>query len=286
MNTVTRALSLMPFLIVALVLPVCAEQEVQPSAVQTLTEEQKEHFLLTARVVTTRRAGDGVTNSRRVTLTDGTLTHDAHVQSVDEARAVFETPRGVELNFKDTYRYNIAGYRLARLLGMTNVPMSVERTIEGKLSAVTWWIDDVLFDEGDRMKRKDTGPSPSRFAMQVHNRIVFDELIQNSDRNLGNMVWTTDWTMWLIDHTRAFRLNDKLSKPERVQRTGRELLAAIAGLTRESVAEAVGRSLDEREVDALVKRAAELGKRFDQLIAQKGEQAVLFTLPRTSNLPR
>ena len=34
---------------------------------------------------------------------------------------------------------------------------------------------------------------------------VFDELIQNRDRNPGNSLWTTDWKLWLIDHTRAFR---------------------------------------------------------------------------------
>ena len=36
---------------------------------------------------------------------------------------------------------------------------------------------------------------------------IWDELIQNRDRNQGNILWTHDWTLWLIDHTRAFRLN-------------------------------------------------------------------------------
>jgi hypothetical protein len=280
MNLSTRVLALASLLLIAPAFPVFAQQPAATTTAPALTAEQMENFLLNARIVRTRRAGDGITNSLRVTLSDGTLTHDAHVQSVDEAKPIFETPKGVELNFKDAYRYNIAGYRLARLLGMTNVPMSVERTVQGKPSAVTWWIDDVLFDEGDRMKKNDTGPNPSRFAMQVHNRIVFDELIQNTDRNLGNMVWTKDWTMWLIDHTRAFRMNDKLTRPERVQRVDRALLAAIKGLTRESVATAVGKTLEEPEIKALVSRAGELGKLFDQMIAQKGEPSVLFTLPR------
>ena len=41
---------------------------------------------------------------------------------------MFEAGRASETNFKDTYRYNIGGYRLARLLGMNNVPMSVKRS--------------------------------------------------------------------------------------------------------------------------------------------------------------
>ena len=133
-----------------------------------------------------RSAGEGVTNSRRATFSDGTLTHDVHIQTIDDFRLVFQTSEIVELNFKDSYRYNIGAYRLARLLGMDNVPMSVRRTIEGKPAAVTWWIDDVLLDEGDRLKEQVVGPNPDRFAMQTYMQRIFDELIQNRDRNLGN----------------------------------------------------------------------------------------------------
>ena len=49
-----------------------------------------EAFLLKARVSNQRDAGGGVTDSRRATLSDGQVTHDAHVQTVDDANAVFE----------------------------------------------------------------------------------------------------------------------------------------------------------------------------------------------------
>src|SRR5688500_2567970 len=95
-----------------------------------LTPEQMELFLTQARIVSMRDAGIGTTNSRRATLSDGTFTHDAHVQVVDDAKAVFQAGAATELNFKDSYRFNIAGYRLARLLGLDNVPMSVQRRVE------------------------------------------------------------------------------------------------------------------------------------------------------------
>ena len=113
--------------------------------------------------------------------------------------------------------------------------------------------------------------------MQVHMRLVFDELIQNSDRNLGNIVWTRDWRMWLIDHTRAFRLSTTLARPERLQRCDRALLTAIRGLTRESVKQAVGNTLNDMEINGLVARAAALTALFDKMIKQKSEPAVLFT---------
>ena len=94
------------------------------------------------------------------------------------------------------------------LLGLDIVPMSVLRRVNGKPAAVTWWLDDVAMDEGERQKMKPVpvGPNPSRTAGYIHILRVFDELIQNRDRNAGNFLWTKDWTMWMIDHTRAFRL--------------------------------------------------------------------------------
>jgi hypothetical protein len=237
-----------------------------------------EAFLLKARIVNTRDAGSGVTNSRRATLTDGQLTHDVHIQTVDIAQAVFEAGRNTEVNFKDTYRYNIAGYRLAKLIGLTNVPMSVERNIEGKTGAVTWWVDDVQMDEKERMKTKTLGPDPVRTNKQIQIMRIWDELIQNRDRNQGNILWTQDWTMWLIDHTRAFRLNGNLLKPEQLSRCDRGLLDRLRALTPEAVAEAVGNSLTRQEQAALLERRDKIIKLYDDRIARLGEPVVLFTL--------
>src|SRR5690242_17825607 len=67
-----------------------------------LTIDQKEEFLRTAKIISDKPAKKGVTDTRRVTLTDGTTTHDANVQSVDEHKNVFEGDDGTkELNFKD-----------------------------------------------------------------------------------------------------------------------------------------------------------------------------------------
>ena len=38
--------------------------------------------------------------------------------------------------------------------------MSVERAIDGKVAAVTWWVDDVQMDEKERLKTKPQGPDP------------------------------------------------------------------------------------------------------------------------------
>jgi len=235
-----------------------------------------EAFLLKAKVTNRRDAGSGVTGSSRVTLSDGRLTHDAHVQAVDVARAVFTAGKASEVNFKDTYRYNIAGYRLARLIGLDNVPMSVERNIEGKLAAVTWWVDDVQMDEGARLKKKTMAPDVQRFAKQIQVMKIWDELIQNKDRNGGNLLWTSDWSMWLIDHTRAFRLGKELVAPADLTRCDRRLLEGMRALTAESLAKATGDSLTKEEQGAVLARRDLIVKHFDDRIAKLGE-GILFT---------
>jgi hypothetical protein len=249
-----------------------------PAPAPTLTSEQMEVFLLKGRISSQRDTGVGVTNSRRATLTDGQLTHDAHIQTVDEAKPVFEAGRHTELNFKDTYRYNIAGYRLAKLIGLTSVPMSVERAVDGKPAAVTWWVDDVKMDETGRVKTKGLGPDPVRTTKQIQIMRIWDELIQNRDRNQGNILWTSDWTLWLIDHTRAFRLGPNLLKPEQLTRCDRGLLERLRAMTPESLAQAVGTSLTKPEQEALLIRRDRIVKHYEDRIARLGEPVVLFTL--------
>lgn len=267
--------------VIAWHVPLAAAQDAAESSRVTLTPAQIEAFLLRAKILRTRAAGAGVTNSLRATLSDGSLTHDAQIQTIDQAKPVFRPATGPpEFSFTDSYRFNVAGYRVAAMLGLDNVPVSVERTVSGKEAAVTWWIDDVMMDEKERTTKVLTGPDPERTAMQVHVMRVFDELIQNRDRNTGNLLWTTDWKMWLIDHTRAFRTGDELLKPDLLQRVERSLFERLKGLTAPGLAKTAEGSLKNYEIAALLKRRDLIVKLFEARIAERGEGRVLYNLPR------
>jgi hypothetical protein len=255
-----------------------AAQEAAKASPPQLSKEEIEAFLLKGKITKTRDAGGGVTASARGTMTDGHITHDVHIQNVDISQSVFEAGKSTELNFKDSYRYNVAGYRLAQLLGLNTVPMSVQRVVNGKDSALTWWVDDVKMDEKERMKQKTLGPDPIRTTKQIQIMRVFDELIQNRDRNQGNILWTSDFTMWLIDHTRAFRLGKTLLKPEQLVRCERGLLEKMRAMTPESLSQAVGSSLTKPEQEALLARRDAIVKLYEEKIAKLSELAVLFTL--------
>jgi hypothetical protein len=198
------------------------------------------------------------------------------VQSVDIAKPVFEAGKYTEVNFKDSYRFNIAAYRLARLLEINTIPMSVERNVDGKSAAVTWWVDDVQMSEKDRLAKKSMGPNPLRTSNQIQLMHIWDELIQNRDRNMGNILWTSDWTMWMIDHTRAFRLSKELLKPDDLTRCDKALLARLKALTDESIEKAAGDSLLKGERQAVLERRDRIVKIIEDRVARLGEAVVLF----------
>jgi len=258
--------------------PVAATPAVEAPVVTTtpaLTSEQIEAFLLNATIVNTRKLGKGVTKSSVATMTDGRVTHDAHIQHVN-------IERRADRIFKDQYRYNIAAYRIARLLGLANVPVSVERKVDDIPAAVTWWVDGVLMDEEERLEREKNKTAPHGWPrvrtigyQQVMH--VFDELIANADRNAGNQLWTNDGTLWLIDHTRAFRLQRALKKPDKLERCDRAVWTALQGLTLESVTAAVDSTLTKDEIKGVMARRDLIVKQFSSLIASRGEAAILFS---------
>ena len=234
------------------------------AAQQSVTTEQQEAFLKTAKIVRTRDAGKGVTGTLRVTLSDGTLTHDASVQTVDVAMNEFRSNRGTELNFKDSWRYNIAAYRLNQVLQLGRIPPSVERLHRGKPGSFTWWVDEVLMDEGQRLKTKANSPDALAWNQQMWHIRLFDQLIQNVDRNLGNLIIDKSWAVWMIDHSRAFRLSSKLSSPKNLTRVERGALERLRALDAATLGAAVGDYLTSFEKRALLQRRDEILAWFDK----------------------
>lgn len=251
-----------------------AAQTATPDRV-TLTPEQMEKFLLEAKVLKSRPSRSGTTGTLILTLSDGTVTHDAQAQFIDIEKARYLN----EFNFRDFFGFNIAAYKLAVLLGIDNVPMSVERRVNGKPAAVTWYVDDVAMTEEGRRKQSATDPDARRFEHYRYRQRLFDELIQNRDRNLGNTIYTTDWTTWMVDHTRAFRLNKDLGRPEELIRVERSLFENMKTLTLAALSAAVGKTLRRAEVEAVLARRDLIVKHFEARIAKSGEGAVLYTYP-------
>jgi hypothetical protein len=235
-----------------------AGQAVATAASPKLSLEQQEAFLKTAKVVRTRSAGKGVTGTLRATLSDGTSTHDASIQQVDISMQEFKSNRGVEFNFRDSWRFNVAAYRLDRLLDLGMTPPSIERSFNGKNGAFTWWVDDVLMDEGERMKQKASAPSTTHWNEQMWHVRLFDQLIYNVDRNLGNLLIDKQWKVWMIDHSRAFRLIEKIKTPGNLSKIDRRVFERLKTLDQVTLKDAVDEYLTAPEIKSLLLRRTEI----------------------------
>jgi hypothetical protein len=235
----------------------------QPAGAADLTLDEQEAFLRQAPIVRTYPSKKGITGTTRATLSDGVTTHDASIQTIDEYKAKFETATGVEINFQDSYKLNIAAYRLARLLKLTPmVPVSVERLYGGKPASFTWWIDNIVLDEADRLKKKLEPPDRDRWARQYHVIKIFDQLIYNVDRNATNILYDKDWRVFMIDHSRAFRRLTKLPDARSMERCDAEFLARLTTLRLADLRRELKPWLQEFQITAILARRDLIVKHF------------------------
>lgn len=253
------------------------QQAAAVSAEPKLTEEQIRQFLLTANVVKSRQSRKGITSPYRLTLSDGALTHDASFQAIDERKTMMQFSGGrTEVNFRDSYHYNIAAYELAKLLGLGDMmPVTVERKWSGKTGSLTWWLD-VMMDEGERLQQKRQSPDVDGWNEQMHRIRVFAQLVYDTDRNLTNILISPEWKIYMIDFSRAFRLYHDLENAKNLTRCDRQLLEKLRQLDRSQVELKTKAHLNKMEIDGVMARRDKIVAYFEQLTAQRGESAVLY----------
>jgi len=230
------------------------------------SDEEIEKFLASAEITLVEAIGTGVTNPKRLTLKLGDLELRAVYKTVDETRSsVDPTSLILGLNESDRYTYDIVAYRLDRLLGLNMVPVAVERVIDGEPGVVQIWVEDAI-TEGDRLERGLQPPDQASFNRQVNLMRIFDVLIYNSDRNAGNILYTQDWRVHLIDHSRAFRLNK--GRPadlrDKTLTLTPELAEALTRLDKKVLREALKGLVHSMQIDALLRRQKKLLKDWEK----------------------
>ncbi len=242
------------------------------------TDAEMEDFLRRARIEHTETLSVGVTGSRRAVLSLNGRSHEAHIQSVDavEPRHRPRAGKDIELYFRDSYRYNIAAYRLDRLLDLHMVPVSVKRSFRGEMAAFTWWVDDVLMMEKDRRAGDVEPPFPRSWKEQGHRRRIFNQLIYNADPNQSNILITRDWKVWSIDYTRAFRRHKTLADPSRLVKIEGSLLERLRALRPKQIKSRLRDSLTAGELRPLLARRDAIVEHFDREIERRGAAAVIY----------
>ncbi len=248
-----------------------------------------EDFLAHAVVVSTEKIPVGVTSPRKLLLARGPVRATAAFKQIDRNEQHVRTRAGgrqqLYLKWRDWYGYDIASYRVDRLLGLNRVPPTVERKIKRNWGSVSIWIKGAI-TERDRQQRGIDPPDAARFSQQMQTLRLFDNLVANSDSNLGNALIDGNWRIWFIDCSRCFGSSTKLLYPEAVTQVDRAVLQALRNLDRERADEVLSDYLSCHEIDALFERRDKLITYIDALIADRGEEVVVFDKwPATERAP-
>jgi hypothetical protein len=232
-------------------------------ATAPLDRSQMEEMLRHGRIGKLRRLSVGTSGSSRTTVYWQGKSHDAHVQTID----TYLGSGSRYANQSDSYRYNIAAYRLDRLIGLGMVPVSVERATSRGQAALTWWVDDVEMMELERRKLGRKPPDARSWNLQMQRATVFQELVANSDCNQTNHLITRDWKIWLIDFTRAFRTHRKLTGPRYLRRLDPGLREALARLDESSLRREVKGLLNTAQIRSILARRDSIVGHFESKAA-------------------
>jgi hypothetical protein len=268
-----RSLRRALFLVAFCALTIVATPRAQLAAGDTapIQGAELEDFLRRAAVSDLRAIPVGVTKPRKVTLTLDGVKRDAAWRVINESRTgVTKVGRERELDFEDTWRTDCAAYELDKLLGLGMVPATVERVISGERGSLTIWVDNAVTEQ-ERRDRNMLPPDPEAWSRQVFKMRMFDNLIHNIDRNLGNSLITADWQLRLIDHSRSFRKATTLREPDQLARFSRSLLEAMARLEKGELRARLGRYISVFQIDALLERRDRLLALAKKVAAERGE---------------
>ena len=241
------------------------------------TNTELEEFLRTAEVVKMEEIPIGVTDPRMVWLKKDGIEAKACFRDVDISQRKAVLPnKGIRKNWRDCCLFECAAYQLAKLLGLNNIPPVVMRNIKGEDGTLQIWVENATM-ETDRVKQSVYPPNLWRYQMQWQVMRVFDALIYNDDRNAGNILYDSDWNLWMIDHTRSFSRISDLPEPSQIKHCERNLWERLCHLNEEEVEKTIGEYIQSVELKALFKRREKLIAYIEDQIEERGEKQVLFS---------
>jgi hypothetical protein len=176
---------------------------------------------------------------------------------------------------RDDYRFEVAAYRLSRLLGLNFVPPTVERKIGKEKGSLQAWVEKAMMEK-ERRAEGITPPDEWYWTAQMLSMQLFDNLVANRDRHQGNLLIDSDWEVWLIDHTQAFRRFPRPHRPEVLQYCKRETWKRLQLFDRKTTNHYLAGFLRREEMDAFEQRRSFIVDQIQVLIDRSGENSVLF----------
>jgi len=228
-------------------------------------EEEIEEYLESVAVVDLQLIGTGVTHPWRAELAPGGPIGSFAWKPIRPGRYH---------GHYESYKSEIAAYRLDRLLELGMVPVTVERRVNRVIGAACMWV--AATESFRQLGGPPTPPSDQAgfWNIQLVRAKMFDNLIGNADPNLGNWLVDPVWNLIIIDHSRAFANDARMT--HKLTRVDRDLWARMQRLDQETLTTALGRWLSRPRIRAILKRRDRMAKRIAELVKVRGEAAVLL----------
>ena len=257
--------------------PVFLDREGRALPIQN--EQDILDFLRRAEVTSAEDIPVGVTDPIRLELSRDDIQARAvfhHINLIETK--VRRMPNGRVRGYRrDSYTSQIAAYELGRMLQIHNIPPTAPRRYNGIDGSAQLWIEMAMTEQG----RKDKGIDPPDWPLwnQLYADMrVFDNLINNIDRNTGNMLFDSQGHLWLIDHTRSFGQDKTIPHPEAITRCSNRLYQALQNLDEDEVRKKMRdmKLLAPGEIQTLFRRRTELLEKIDDRIRLQGGEKVLF----------
>ncbi|MCJ7680684.1 MAG: hypothetical protein MUP70_08165, partial [Candidatus Aminicenantes bacterium] len=237
-----------------------------------------EKLLKEAKIIDDKDIGEGVTKPSRLFLETEEF----------KLSGVWKNPEGVKDGFLEGWQYEIAAYRMDKLLGLNMIPPTVERVFKGKRGSLQYWVTSEMSDL-DRMEKGAGIPATvaDQWSKRKYLTRAFDSLIANEDRTQQNIRYTSDWRTILIDHSRSFRSTKKFSRRlisgkngikgvQPIRQLPREFVEKVKALTYDQIKSAVGETLTDKEIKAVLARKTLLLEEIEDMIKEKGEKEFLW----------
>lgn len=223
-------------------------------------EDRIEHELTDGKVLKMEDVPIGVTKPQRATLEDG-------------SRFAWKPIRpGYRGGYMESYKAEIAAYKLDRMLDLHMVPPIAERKVNGLTGAAVYWIENT---KGWSVTAPPQGPEPT-WSIQLTRMKMFDLLIANIDRNQGNLIYDADWHLFLIDHSRAFIDKKDLKGLAPLARVDRKLWEKMQALTMADLDRGLDNWVGDKEKKAMLVRRDLMAKSIADLVKKRGEASVFY----------
>lgn len=168
-------------------------------------DNQEEHLQRDAVASVVHRRGSNVSEVKKVSFEDGDI-------------GMFKPSGGEAPHMRDNIKSGFSverettAYQLSKLVGDDLVPPTIERTINGERGSVQAFVKGRTGAEAD--------PSDITDDTQWYKAGMFDYVVGNTDRHLGNIMIGDDEHLHLIDHNLAFPDDEKATKINRWQGAG------------------------------------------------------------------